>query len=87
MSRVGEKNEICNIWTILPFVKSCRSLFGHHGPCTVEGTPVLSRRRVHVSRFHHIYWGSNHRGNEASTERGHKVARQVVCGEEFKKFL
>lgn len=63
-----------------PFVERRWPLFSHHGPGTVDGTLVLARWRVHVSSFHHIDWGSDHRGDEAGAERRHKVARKSVCG-------
>lgn len=64
-----------------PFVESRRPLFSQHGPGTVDCTLVLAWWWVHVSRFHHIYWGGDHRGNKAGAERRYKVARQIVCGE------
>lgn len=63
-----------------PFVEGSRSLFGQHGPGTVNGTPVLARWGVHVPCFYYIYWRSDHSCNEARAKRRHEVTRQVVCG-------
>lgn len=67
-----------------PLVERRQSLFGQHGPGTVDGALVLAWWWVHVSSFHHIYWGSDHCGHKAGAKCRYKVTRQIVCGESWK---
>ncbi len=62
-----------------PFVEGGRALFGHHGPGTVEGAAVLSGRRVHVARLHHIHRRRDHCRDEPRSERRHEMTRKIVC--------
>lgn len=68
-----------------PFVEGRRPFFSHHGPGAVDGALVLTWWWVHVSCFHHIYWGSNDGGDEAGAKCRYKVTRQIVCGESWKQ--
>lgn len=67
-----------------PLVERRQSLFGQHGPGTVDSALVLAWWWVHVSSFHHIYWGSDHCGHKAGAKCRYKVTRQIVCGESWK---
>lgn len=58
-----------------PFVERRGPLFGQHGPGTVDSALVLAWRWVHVPGFDYVYWGSDHRGNEAGAKCRNKVTR------------
>ena len=61
-----------------PLVKGTGALLGQHGPGAVDGAAILTWRRVHVARLHHIHRRRYYRGDEARSERRHEMTRQIV---------